>query len=257
MQGVINVAKFYAIKIGDINYGYTKNDLTGEDVSGEVRGNSPPIELTVPNLTFESNSTIQVPLTLNTSSTIEGFQYTLRFDPGQLNFEDLDLQGSVLEEEDFGLSWVAEGIILVSWIGDEASMETGFSLQFRTKTAGKISEVISLSNKFLRAEAYSMDETIHPISLVFEESTNADGIYSISPNPFQADLKIRVQSKAEGDILLSFSDVLGHVIYQQKIQGNPGMNDINVDGSSWPSGVIFCKLEQHNQQEVRLLFKQE
>ncbi|MBP6184105.1 MAG: hypothetical protein KA479_04140 [Saprospiraceae bacterium] len=255
MLGVINIAKFYAIKIGDINYGYTKNDLTGDDVSGEVRGSSPPIELTVPNLTFESNSTIQVPLTLNTSSTIEGFQYTLRFDPDRLMFEGLDVHGSVLEEEDFGLSWVAEGIILVSWIGDEASMETGFSLQFKTKTSGKISEVISLSNKYLRAEAYSMDETIHPITLAFEESMKADKIHSISPNPFQSDLKIKVQLRTEGDILLSFSDVLGHVFYQQKAQGNRGMNDIHVDGSLWPSGAIFCKIEQHGHQEVKLLFK--
>lgn len=182
MLGVINIAKFYAIKIGDINYGYTKNDLTGDDVSGEVRGSSPPIGC-MNILTFESNSTIQVPLTLNTSSTIEGFQYTLRFDPDRLMFEGLDVHGSVLEEEDFGLSWVAEGIILVSWIGDEASMETGFSLQFKTKTSGKISEVISLSNKYLRAEAYSMDETIHPITLAFEESMKADTI-PYRPIPF-------------------------------------------------------------------------
>jgi hypothetical protein len=250
-----NRVGFIPVRIGDVSGDHLPNTLMDGLDGSDIRNEREPAIIHISNSTFEANATIKLPITLRGGFLMEGFQYGIRFDPDRLMFEGLDVHGSVLAEEDFGLSWVAEGIILVSWIGDEASMETGFSLQFKTKTAGKISEVISLSNKYLRAEAYSTDEFIHPISLVFEESTNADGIYSISPNPFQSDLKIKVQLRTEGDILLSFSDVLGHVFYQQKAQGNRGMNDIHVDGSLWPSGAIFCKIEQHGHQEVKLLFK--
>lgn len=248
-------AYFTGIKIGDLNLDHDPTGLQDENAI-DVRGSEETVTLQIKDELFNAQELVVVPVIWRNDRPVEGYQYTLSFDPDVLTFEQAQPLSKEMENEHFGLTLVDEGLILISWVGDEATRGSDFELRFRAKAAGRLSEVLSLSNQPLKAEAYGGDQTVYSVALTFESDDKALQILSVSPNPFRDKTSIVLNLQQEGDVEMTLRDGLGQVVYQSKMFFPKGHSEWIVPGSDLPSGVYHCTLRYGDHIQTKTLLIQ-
>ena len=107
------------------------------------------------------------PLTLHADQTLqaEGMQFTLQYDPKKLHFESLLADSSLLSM--VGV-FDHEGLLTLSFASKMKPDSKVLSLPFKALQAGELSEMIQISDRITRAEAYIEEKTM-PVSILFTE----------------------------------------------------------------------------------------
>jgi len=83
--------------------------------------------------------------------------------------------------KNFGLNYVNDGFINVSWINREIDDEAIlFSLILETKTDGTLSDYFSISEEIMPAEAYDLNDEFLALSLDFEKEPIK--VFTAKPN---------------------------------------------------------------------------
>ncbi|MEK7255917.1 MAG: cohesin domain-containing protein, partial [Bacteroidota bacterium] len=156
----VSDAHFIAIKIGDINGNANPN--FGGDNANEDRGSQSPLILEANEQSFQAGETVQATFRAKDFKQVAGFQFTLDFDPKQLEFQRIvstgEGAGGLLGEENFGLKKAGEGKLTASWyephpvsLEDETTL---FTVEFLAKTSGKLASALQVNSSLTTAEAY-------------------------------------------------------------------------------------------------------
>jgi hypothetical protein len=132
-----------------------------------------------------------------------------------------------------------------------------FSITFRALRSGKLSEILSVSSRITKAEAYKNNERLN-VAFRFNNgaTSTVSGVgfelYQNQPNPFVNKTFIGFHLPAEasahaGDLIpvtLSIFDEAGRIVYNQKGAFAKGYNTIAIDKALLNTvGMMYYKLE--------------
>ncbi len=247
---------FKAIKIGDVDYSAQSNGLA----SSESRNENEALFFELNDQTFQAGETVTATFTAKEFTEILGYQFELLFNQEVIDYQDFK-KGAItsLSEDNLGLTQINKGQLKTSW--DEArgitlaDGQTLFTIQFQTKQAGRLSEVLSLSTRGFTAEVYSNIEEIYDLQLNFKQPTVTATSVELAqnqPNPFSQQTKIQFTLPSPQKATLTIYDVSGQVIKQFTADYAKGQHSITIEKADLPTvGLMYYTLETANDKIVK------
>ena len=238
---------FVAIKIGDLNGSVAPTLLAAQ---GDTRDRN-DLVFQVDHQNLSTNQTHTVDFKAKDFKDILGYQFTLAFDPVQLEMIDFKSGAIELSAENFG-DRAKEGVLTSSWnvfnpisIADE---ETLFSITFKANTNVNLSQAIRFNSELTCSEAYSQNESLFNLGLEFKGELNLDApkfsLLQNRPNPFNNETLIAFNLPTMTTATLTIYDVAGRILKQYKGDFNKGYNEITVNRSDLSgAGLLYYQLE--------------
>lgn len=95
----------------------------------------------------------------------------------------------------------------------------------------------------------NMTLTIDPTTGIFNTDISKISV-SIVPNPTNGKLKVIVEGGKSGDFMVSISDFIGKVVYEESILSETGSFSKYIDLSNLPKGVYLLKIQSKDVREV-------
>ncbi|MCB9326661.1 MAG: T9SS type A sorting domain-containing protein [Lewinellaceae bacterium] len=230
---------FIAAKIGDVNGTATPN-LT----SVEERNVNGLFTIQTQDIKVKSGRQYSVSFTAADLAKIQGYQFTLNFDPTALNYEGMTY--GLAKEENFGLVYVGEGMITTSWnlpggtslSGDEVL----FTVTFTAQTEADLSDLISIGSRITGAEAYNTGNELLDVTISFTNDATAAvfEVYQNTPNPFNGETKIGYNLPEDATVTITIQDVTGKTLKVMNQNGFKGYNNVMLDAKTLgASGVLY------------------
>lgn len=234
---------FVAIKVGDVNGSAQANSLMTLD----NRTNGDYFKFEVDEAELKAGQTYEVVFKAGAIEAIEGYQFTLNFDTDILEFMDIDY--AQIKAENFGWRFLDEGMITTSWNEQSSTVdaeEALFSLHFKARRSGRLSEVLSTSSRYLKAEAYEQSGALLDVAIDFGSQTLAKEPYELYqnvPNPFVDQTRISFYLPEATTATLQIVDTKGRVLKLVRGDFAKGVNHIDIQSDELPaSGVLFYTL---------------
>ncbi len=241
-------ADFVAIRVGDVN----SSMLDLPDISAGNR--SLNCTLSTYDQEIKPGATMEVPIYATHAQDLAGFQFTFQFDPTKLDFEKVNYGVLTdLSEEHFGFTHLEKGLITISWNTTESIQmqkdESLFSLQFKAKKEGLLSETIEINSSMTEAMGITQELEVTSLSLSFmkEEVLEKKGLENVlfqnAPNPFQDKTMIRFALSKSGDAAISVFDAMGRFILEVFGSYDAGIHEVGIDRTALNgSGVYYYQL---------------
>ncbi len=234
-------ADFVAVKIGDVNGSVQANVA---DNALEFHAAAGDMIVGISDRLVKAGEAFKVVFTAE-QAEVSGYQFTLDFDAASLQLVEV-LEG-VAGEEDLGLALVEDGAITVSWATAEAvdlRDQVLFGLVFRATASGKLSEMLSIGSRYVKAEAYNAQDELLDVQMSIDGKVQSDEVvlYQNNPNPFKDETVIGFYLPEGGKVSLSILDASGRVIRLIRIDAEKGYNEVRVSGLH-ATGVLYYKLE--------------
>ena len=254
------VADFIAIKIGDVNGSAIPNSL----VSSDTREDLEKLIFQVDDKELKANETYTIDFKARDFNKVLGYQFTLDFDVDRLEFIDLtsgDLKN--LSSDNFGIR-LHEGVLTSSWntregvsLPDDAVL---FSLTFKAKATGILSEMISLNSRMTTTEAYSQTESMMNLALGFNTENGVRAhdfdLYQNQPNPFKLNTTIGFTLPESSEATLTIYDVSGRTLEVIQKDFVRGYNEINIPQNALDVvGILYYRLETPNHTATKKMIK--
>jgi hypothetical protein len=220
---------FLGVKIGDVNGTAVANSLMVSD------------DRTVGTLLFDVNDrdvkageTFEV--AFNAADKTQGYQMTLNL--AGLTVSEI-VGNDKVTANNFG---VFADALTVSIDGAES-----FSVKFTAAKAGKLSEMMSVSSRITKAEAYSVADGRMEVALRFDGKTIAGvgfELYQNQPNPFVNKTFVGFHLPEAATATLTVYDETGRAVFTQKGDFAKGYNAISLDRALLnTTGVLYYTLE--------------
>ncbi len=233
---------FISVKTGDLNYSAETNYQGGNEIR-----NLTTLYFETEDQDVAEGEKITIPIKAKDFDKILGFQYSLQFDPRQLEFIGLGKEKLPLfNYENFGLSFIEEGILTCSWFHIEGiSIEPNtvlFELEFRAKESGQISSFIELNSAFTNAEIYLSDQKWNNLSLKFNpilQSNKAFKLYPSRPNPFKELSIIEFYLPKQSEIVFSVFNTSGKLLFQKINTYTEGYHEILMHRNQLEGGGLY------------------
>jgi len=239
------IGDFVGVKVGDVNESNTPHSLMGSTVRSEGE-----LKLVVEDRMIEKGEEVRIEMRGEGFSDIVGYQYTLE----SRGLELLGVESGSIEVDESNFGVLGSGIVTTSWNNVEGvSSESGlYTMIFRSGVSGRLSDVLEVSSRVTRAEAYRVNGEELNISLKYVDNTGAEigsgyVLYQNTPNPFDGETKIGFVLPESGKAKLTILDVAGKVVKEIEGDYSRGYNEVNVKRSDLiTSGVLYYKLEADN-----------
>ena len=144
------------------------------------------------------------------------------------------------------------------------SWETGgvlaFDLRFRALESGRLRDMLQLSNRIARTEAYAADLQNMAVALRFDDGeVSAAGfeLYQNQPNPFSGHTSIGFYLPQAKKATLRVWDSTGRLLWETTELYPGGYQAVTVDGGvlSTGIGVLYYQLETDTDQAVRRMLR--
>jgi hypothetical protein len=223
---------FVAMKIGDVNGSAVANAL----MSAEDRS-SGTLYLEVSDRVVKAGESFEV--SFKASDRALGYQLTL-------GLSGLTVAGVVagegVSEDNFG---VFADALTVSVDGGAS-----FTIRFRASRSGQLSEMLNVSSRVTRAEAYSIDGSREEVALRFHSAAGSTTkgvgfeLYQNEPNPFVSKTFVGFHLPSATSAVLTVRDETGRVLFVTKGDFAKGYNKVSLEREMLPSsGVLYYTLE--------------
>lgn len=249
---------FTGIKVGDVSGDALPNTL----LAAETRNFAGTLQFETPEMELISGTTIDMPVRASDLAGIEGFQFTLGFDPSVLEFAGIR-EGALSSfgQDNIGTRFTDEGQLTASWNGTTEGIQAEdilFTVQFRVTGNGRLSDNVRISSMHVAAEAYDRDDNLLDAALRFTgangQTVSADGfsLYQNRPNPFSDETVIGFELPQGGTATLTLTDLSGKVL--QVFQGDfaRGYNEFRIQRSDVRSaGIVYYRLTADGFAETR------
>lgn len=258
-------ADFVAIKVGDVNGNAKSNRLLGVD-----ERSAGTVFIHTHNQEVKAGDLVTVTLRLEKNESLIGCQFTLDFDKTTLELVDVS-SSDLMTRENLGLTLLDDGAITVSW--DNARPQTLsfsqalFSLHFRARSEGMLSEWLSLSSRYTQAEAYGPQGELKDVALSFHNPDNGGitfgnsfALFQNKPNPFDKETVIGFQLPESASAKLTIYDLSGKVLSEVEGDYTKGYNEIRIDERELTGkGVLYYRLDtpEHTATRKMILLKKE
>jgi len=231
---------FVGIKTGDVNHSANLSLFT----TAEPRSIKRTLPLIVPDKKVKAGEIVLVPFKTATANTLTGFQYTLDFDATVLDL--IDFSSTTLpnfSQENGNTRHKDKGQIAMSWFTTKNTTPKDlFTLQFRAKKEGQLSELLALSNAITTIEAYTKAEEVVDLALQFQPASQQT-IVNVFPNPITKTLNITVDLQQQQDLQIDLLSVEGKIIQQSTTQVAVGKQTITLPiSTSLEAGMYLLKI---------------
>ncbi len=245
---------FIAIKLGDINHsaqGYNSNSVI------EIRSEDKYFE--TKNISFNKSDIVPVVFKPEESDFISGFQFTLEYDKNVLELLSIENGKIALQKSNYYIVNNKDGIITFSWNSANAisldEMEKLFTINFKAKSDGILSENLKISSKITTSELYSENLEVSKLELRFEGNnieSNEIVINQNTPNPFSNNTEIVINLPEETDLDFRIMDSTGKIIKSTHRHYSKGQNSITVLSSELGKpGLYFYEITTEKYSTVK------
>jgi len=220
---------FTGIKIGDLNGSVIAN--ANQQAEDRTAGT---LLLDVEDREVKAGEVFDV--TFRTAEQVQGFQFTMNLNG--LTVADI-VKGDKVSADNFGV--FADALTTsIDGAGE-------FTVKFRADKAGKLSEMLQLSSRITRAEAYNANGQNLEVALRFSGNTIAGvgfELYQNQPNPWVGRTMVGFHLPVAATATLTVYDETGRVLFTQKGDFTKGYNAISLDRAMLnTTGVLYYKLE--------------
>ncbi len=232
---------FKAIKVGDLNY---SNSRIKEWLDIQERTSKDPVELSQ-NLYIQADGSAKVDLWMEETSQLDGFQFTISFDPDKFELFSVDLESSILSNYNLGYEYIEEGLITVSWnANSRQELKEGkklLSFNFGTLSNTIIPlDVIQVNSRLLKAEAYDLSELIHPIILKKQDQLGGGlKLLGATPNPFRSRTDISFFTPQDEQITMELMDYNGRVVLRKTANFKAGWRQFEIQKHELPGSGLY------------------
>ncbi|HND87316.1 MAG TPA: T9SS type A sorting domain-containing protein [Saprospiraceae bacterium] len=232
---------FVAVKVGDVNASATPNTLMqSEDRTAGT------LLFDVADRSVKAGEEFEV--TFKASAAAQGYQMTLNH--SGLAVSEI-VEGGKVSAQNFG---VLGDALTVSVDGAEE-----FTVRFRATKSGQLSEMLGVSSRITRAEAYTLGGERQEVALRFNSGVISGvgfELYQNQPNPFVAKTVIGFHLPEASTATLTVFDESGRVLFVQKGDYAKGYNNIALDRAVVGStGVLYYKLETSTDAATRKMIQ--
>jgi hypothetical protein len=228
--GLVN-GDFVAIKVGDVN--------NSAVIDVQPRSNA-TFAMNVEDIAIKAGNEYTVNFSSNVND-VEGFQMALSY----RGLELVDIVEGIAKVENFGTKFTGEGVILTSWNGAAANGKM-FGLVFRATADSKLSELLSVSTRYINTEAYNNSGEVMNVELNFNSGEVAEAAFELKqnmPNPFKGETMIGFNLAEASKATLTINDVTGRVLKVVRGGFAKGANQIRIHSKDLPaSGVLYYTL---------------
>ena len=238
------IVDFVGVKIGDINgdasFGATQNSTRSSR------------NIIVEDGAVEAGKMYEVMFNMEDLSELAGYQFTIEWNTEKLEMSELIPNlGIDMSLSNFGMTQVEDGMISTSWYAMdelEISEERLFVLRFTALENGRLSEMINITDRITRSEAYLEGEELSTEGLTLEfrggEKGNYFALYQNEPNPWIETTVIGFHIPQGGEVMLTLFDEIGRVVNHVEADYPEGYNEIQLDASELQGrGVLYYRLE--------------
>ena len=258
LAGISEDMDFMAVKIGDVNESASlinTTNLAGEETIDPRSLPGDWFEIETDDRSLVAGESVVVDFRVRQLNRVQGFQFTLAFEPSKLEF--LELEHGLLGEQHLGRRHIGRGMITASWhqggagISDERSM---CRVRFRAHRSGRLSQLLEVNSRITAAEAYEKSGRHIGVALAFKEDDSPGRSFVLEqnyPNPAQAQTQIRFRLPADDEIVLKIFNSRGKLIRRFKGIFEAGENVIFLDCRSLPEGILTYLLETSEFQAVK------
>lgn len=220
---------FIGIKTGDLNGSVVANSSG----FGDTRENN-YYTFKAENRKVIAGDLVTLKLNADEKLVAEGLQFTLQYDKHKLSFVSSMLDDFLLQS--MGV-FEDEGLVTLSWANPVNINEMFLSLPFKVLKAGELADMISISDRITRTEAYVAGKIL-PMSISFlSKEETASVLYNPYPNPFIEQVTIPYFLSANHIVSLKIMDISGRVVKTMTQEGHLGRNHFIVTnlpaGSEW------------------------
>lgn len=248
---------FIAIKVGDVNMSAVPNSnvLDNRSLPGQMN-------LVVNEREITRNEEVSIPVFAEDAGIYETFQFTMYFDPAALQWEGIEPGDNMpgMDENNFGLTRLEDGYLTVSWNeSGGARVQEGavlFTLQFKSTSDRKLSELLAVSGKLTQAEASTRDGEVRTVRLNFveEERPGGNALYQNQPNPFRDQTTIGFDLEEAGNVAVQVFDISGKSVYQYESRFEAGYNEVVLNKGDLPAaGLYYYLVESGKWRETKKL----
>lgn len=236
---------FVGVKVGDVNNSASGDSLLTSDDRWDTT-----LFFDVNNRTVQAGEVLSIPF--RPAAALLGYQFTL-------DFHHLELLEVVPGE---GISLANFGVFEDALTTSVEHGAQAFSVVFRARKAGQLSDMLSISSRITRAEGYELEEgdshnafNYANIALRFDDGTNVRpgfALYQNRPNPFDAHTLIGFQLPEACEATLRIFDETGRLLHTLSAHYPRGYNAIRLDRHLVEAkGVLYYKLETPTESAVR------
>ena len=224
---------FVGIKVGDVNATVVANSLqTAEERTAST------MLFDVEDRQVKTGETFTV--TFKGAERVQGYQFTMNL----TGLEVMDIAGSGdIKAQNFG---VFDGAITTSVDGSDNE----FAITYRASKAGNLSQMLGVSSRITKAEAYSLANNRMDVALRFNNNgtSTISGVgfelYQNQPNPFVNKTFIGFHLPEATTATLRIFDETGRMVFTQSGAFAKGYNTISVDRQLLNTvGVLYYTLE--------------
>lgn len=237
-------ADFVGVKMGDVSGNALRESLTAAPELRDAAAST--LQLGTLPAMLQSGEQLAVPLQLLQAETLAGAQFSLQFDPTELELVGIEYQAA--QAESFGLTDVERGLLRLSWLNSRQASGELATLQFRAKKSLVTAQLFQLAPRDLSPEAYTLDEGIQKIALRLSSAPENElpqyQLYPNSPNPFSQSTTIEFDLGEAGPTVLHIRDLAGRTLKTFQQNYPAGHHQIVVDKSDLnQSGVLLYTLQ--------------
>ena len=241
-----NQVDFVGVKIGDLN---GDADMSNIGIV-EDRSFDEHLNFNISNTAFKAGARVQVDFTAANFESLLGYQSTIRFDEKTLELEEI-IPGVMTGEDNFGKTFVKDGIITTAWhsaiartIGKE---EVLFSFVFKAKEAGQTFSEIWFDNSLTSAEAYRQNGEVIGVQLDNSEAYASIQLFQNEPNPFNNQTIVKFYLPQAKQATLVVTDVSGKVVQSIHKKYEAGMNqEVLNKGDLLQQGIYYYRLQTND-----------
>ena len=234
---------FVAIKIGDVNASHQPGGVPAEERSLREKQ-----YLEVADIYFEKGDQVEVVFSMQQPTELIGYQGTVAFDPGTLEFVDYSSGRLPLTDAHFGFHGLEEGQITTSWSTPAPqSIEKGeglWAFHFEARSEGRLSDLLQFSSVRTPAEAYTVRGT-EELKLTFGgEEKEVFTLHPNRPNPFKSQTTIGITLATPELVTLSVFNAVGQEVKSLQRDEEAGYHEFPIRASDLgPPGLYFYRVE--------------
>ncbi|MEM6395251.1 MAG: T9SS type A sorting domain-containing protein [Bacteroidota bacterium] len=241
LPGDVFGADFIAVMIGNVQGGYSGGLTSGEGTQSQARAS---YGMATEDVELQAGQMHTVELTAGDLDQMVGFQGTLEWTSG---LELIDIEYHALGSDHVGTKWTERGQLPLSFhdIDGMAAEEKLLSLKMHASESGMLSEMLSIGNSVIPAEAYDRGGDINNLGLVFgagNAAVDAFKLYQNTPNPATDITTIRWNQTVAGPVELTLQDMNGRTLAVYRQDGFVGQNRLELDINQLPAGVLTYTL---------------
>jgi len=200
------------------------------------------------NFTFEDQlltkgDRVTIPFHIAELSAIEGVQFALNFK----NLDIVEVEEGLAKATNINLNLLAKGRLATSWNRTGAIEENQplFTLTFEAQQSDLLSNLLSIDEERMVAEAYTTDYEALAVNLTFENAVQAGSfeLFQNKPNPFSGETSIPFYLPKGETVSLRIMDIQGRALQSIHRNFEKGFHDFSIDKQNLgTTGILYYQL---------------